>query len=53
MIVGETKEVDFHQYCRACEYYEKKEDEEPCYTCIGEAVRTNSRKPINFKEKDK
>lgn len=51
MEVGETREVEFHQYCKKCEYVKVDENEEPCYECISTAVREHSRKPINFKEK--
>ena len=49
--VSELKEVHFHSYCPSCRHYEKKEEQEPCRTCLDEPVNTNSHKPVKYEEK--
>lgn len=51
MEVGETREVDFHQYCKTCKNYKLSEEDDPCYECIGEAVRAHTRKPLHYDPK--
>ena len=45
------KEVYFDKYCEKCEYRDAKEEDDPCYDCLGEPVREYSHKPVNFKER--
>ena len=47
------KEVRFDIYCEKCEHCKKKEDEEPCYTCLQSPANVYSHKPIYYKEKQK
>jgi hypothetical protein len=49
------KIVDFEKYCKQCKFYNvnDKEGKEPCNSCLDEPVNENSKKPVNFKEKDK
>lgn len=44
--------VEFHEFCHKCAYCNKKENEEPCDSCLEVPVRTFSRRPVNFKAKD-
>ena len=46
------KEVKFDEYCKDCKYEKKKEDEDPCYDCLGEPVNLYSHKPVKWKEKE-
>ena len=47
------KEVYFDQYCKTCEFNERKEEEDPCYECLAETVNLYSHKPVYWKERDK
>lgn len=49
-IPNEEKEVLFHLFCPTCENWEKKEDEEPCATCLDEPTNYHSIKPVKYKE---
>lgn len=49
--MNEQKIVDFNEYCSKCEYYKKKENEEPCDDCLSNPVNSYSHKPVDFKEK--
>lgn len=44
------KEVYFNQYCHRCKYASKKEEEEPCATCLENGSNENSHKPTHFEE---
>lgn len=44
-------EVSFYDWCPKCQHYLKKGDEEPCDSCLDQPWNTDSRKPVNFKEK--
>lgn len=46
------KIVDFHEYCKRCEYWHKSESEDPCWKCLDTPTNTDSHKPVNFKEKE-
>lgn len=48
--VNDQKEVYFDRYCPLCKHKDRKEEEDPCYNCLAEAVNTDSHKPINFEE---
>lgn len=54
-MIGDLKEVDFHQYCKKCEHKTKSEfnPESPCYDCMDQPFNQDSHKPINFKEHKK
>lgn len=45
------KEVYFDQYCKTCKHFEKKEEEDPCYECLGEPINAYSHKPVYWEEK--
>lgn len=47
------KIVEFHEYCKKCEFFELNESEEPCNECLSNPVNQNSKKPVNYKEKEK
>jgi hypothetical protein len=47
------KEVYFHEYCRQCKHWDKKEVESPCFECLDEPANTYSHKPLKFEEKEK
>lgn len=44
------KIVEFNKYCCTCEHFNKKEDEEPCFTCLAEPENANSHKPVKWEE---
>lgn len=44
------KECRFDIYCQDCKYFDRREDEDPCWDCLDQGWNWNSRKPINFKE---
>jgi len=48
-----TKEVNFRLYCPKCKHYELPETEDPCNECLAQGWNYDSRKPINYEEKDK
>lgn len=48
-----SKEVYFHEYCKQCKHWEKKETESPCFECLDEPVNVYSHKPLKFEEKEK
>jgi hypothetical protein len=52
-VVNPDKEVHFDEYCKKCEFYNNKEDEDPCWDCLDNPVNTYSKKPVYFKEKVK
>lgn len=45
--------VDFNIYCQKCKYKDKEDWKDPCHTCLSIPMNYNSRKPVNFEEKDK
>ena len=45
------KEVNFYEYCRTCEHFEKDAEEDPCCDCLAEPVNLNSHKPVNWEER--
>lgn len=50
---GDFKEVYFNKFCRSCENFRKKEDEEPCNSCLAEPAKVDSHKPVNYKKKER
>lgn len=46
------KEVFFDKYCKSCEYFDHREEEDPCYSCLEESMNLNSHKPVNWKEQN-
>ena len=51
-MIGDEKEVYFHQYCNQCLYKDQNESNpnSKCWDCLEEPVNVDSHKPINFKE---
>lgn len=47
------KIVEFDKYCETCKYKDVKEVEDPCNECLDNPTNINTKKPINYKEKDK
>lgn len=47
------KEVHFHDYCVNCKYYDRKEEEDPCFECLENPVNLYSHKPLKFKKSEK
>mgnify|MGYP003297900767 CR=1 FL=1 len=45
--------VDFKKYCKTCKHKDTDEKLDPCHECLENPVNTNSRKPVNYKEKEK
>lgn len=47
------KFVNFDEYCPKCKYDGSDENDmsSPCFECLYVPARTDSHKPINFKEK--
>lgn len=44
------KEVYFNEYCKKCQFKDKKEEEYPCDECLAEPARVYSHKPLKFVE---
>lgn len=44
--------VDFKNYCPKCKYSSYPEKTDPCCECLEFGANEETRKPINFKEKD-
>lgn len=47
------KEVHFHDYCVKCKYYDRREEEAPCFECLENPVNLYSHKPLKFKKSEK
>ena len=47
------KEVYFHEYCKTCEYLNKKMVADPCNDCLDHPYNIDSHKPVHWKERDK
>ena len=47
------KEVYFGEYCKTCKYFERTEEDEPCFECLSEPTNTDSHKPVRWEEKRK
>ena len=45
------KIVEFDKWCKLCEHWEKREDEDPCFDCLNQGWNEDSTKPILYKEK--
>lgn len=50
---GDYKEVYFHKYCKTCKYEKLEEKHDPCNECLEQGMNVHTRKPANWKEKDK
>ena len=46
------KEVYYVQYCPRCEKFHQDEEDWPCCDCLTTSKRTDSHKPLYFKENE-
>ena len=44
------KEVLFWKFCKKCKHSRKKENEEPCASCLEDHHNPNSHRPTFFEE---
>lgn len=51
MTAPEEKIVRFDRYCKLCENWKKKQEEEPCTTCLDNPTNAHSRVPLMYKKK--
>lgn len=47
-----TKEVRFDIYCKTCKYSNTSQFNDPCNGCLSQPYNIDSRKPVNWKEKE-
>ncbi len=47
------KEVLFWKFCKKCKHSRKKENEEPCATCLEDHHNPASHRPTFFEEAEK
>lgn len=52
MDVGETKIVEFNEYCKTCKYRDLDERDDPCFDCLDEPVNTYSHKPTKWVKRE-
>ena len=45
------KIVHFDEYCKTCQFKDKKEDETPCDECLAQPVNLHSHKPVKYEKK--
>lgn len=48
--MNELKEVDFEKYCKTCKFWDCNERDEPCDSCLPNAMNVDSHKPVEYKE---
>ena len=48
-----TKIVDYEGYCKKCKWYDKGENEDPCWDCLTNSVNYNTHKPTKYEEATK
>lgn len=44
--------VDFEKYCKKCKHWTKSESESPCWECLEEPSREDSKRPLYFEERE-
>lgn len=44
--------VEFDIYCPNCKFEDKKDNEDPCSTCLSMPTNEHSRKPWYFEQKE-
>lgn len=42
------KEVRFDEYCKKCKYFDKNEDEDPCFDCLQDPALLYSHIPSHY-----
>ena len=47
------KIVDFHKYCKTCEFKNFSEADQPCDECLSNPTNTYSQKPTCYKPNEK
>lgn len=47
-MISDYKEIYFDEYCSTCINFKKRENEEPCYSCLNEPVNLHSHKPVKW-----
>ena len=47
------KIVEYDKYCEKCKFKDTKETADPCHECLIYPTNIHSKKPVNFKEKEK
>lgn len=52
MDIGETKIVEFDNYCNRCKHEKKEELDDPCFDCLDEPVNAYTHRPVYFEEKE-
>lgn len=52
-MIGDLKEVDYDKYCDLCIHKDKGENEWPCWDCLANDARIDSRIPEHFEEDKK
>lgn len=49
--MNEDHIVDF-TFCKTCKYEKLSESEDPCWGCLDNPINQDSRRPINYHERD-
>lgn len=52
-MVNREKIVEFEKYCDTCEHKNVEQHKDPCHECLSNPSNIDSRKPINYKRKEK
>lgn len=47
---GDFKIIEFGFWCKKCKHRRKKEQDEPCASCLEVPARADSRKPEKFED---
>lgn len=47
------KIVEFDKYCKTCKWKDTDDNLDPCNECLANPVNENSKKPVNYEEKEK
>lgn len=50
-MIGDYKEVYFHEYCKTCKHRDIEDWKDPCNPCLANPYNIDSRKPTYY-EKD-
>lgn len=45
--------VEMEKWCKKCKYFEKEENEDPCFDCLSDPVNYATRKPTKYEEAEK
>ena len=47
------KIVEYHKYCKTCEYEELAECDDPCHECLSNPTNRHTTKPVCYKADEK